>query len=85
MNKNDTKETLEQFVEKHYGKQGTPKRDELEAGYAKFKENLVESGEIDLDVPPMPLSDEDKQLIHDTISAFKKNRQQEIDNEKGRI
>ncbi|KQX15167.1 helix-turn-helix domain-containing protein [Flavobacterium sp. Root420] len=29
--------TLEQFKEKHYGKIGTPKRDELEAGYENFK------------------------------------------------
>ena len=35
-NKNDLT-TLEQFKEKHYGKLGTPKRDELEAGYKNFK------------------------------------------------
>ena len=35
-NKNDLA-TLEQFKEKHYGKLGTPKRDELEAGYENFK------------------------------------------------
>lgn len=29
--------TLEQFKEKHYGKVGTEKRDELEAGYENFK------------------------------------------------
>ena len=29
--------TLEQFKEKHYGKRGTAKRDELEAGYKNFK------------------------------------------------
>jgi len=29
--------TLEEFKEKHYGKIGTPKRDELEAGYENFK------------------------------------------------
>lgn len=29
--------TLEQFKEKHYGKRGTAKRDELEAGYQEFK------------------------------------------------
>ena len=29
--------TLEQFKDKHYGKQGTAKRDELEAGYENFK------------------------------------------------
>lgn len=29
--------TLEQFKDKHYGKRGTAKRDELEAGYETFK------------------------------------------------
>lgn len=29
--------TLEQFKDKHYGKRGTAKRDELEAGYDNFK------------------------------------------------
>ena len=29
--------TLEQFKEKHYGKRGTAKREELEAGYENFK------------------------------------------------
>lgn len=29
--------TLEQFKDKHYGKRGTAKRDELEAGYDSFK------------------------------------------------
>jgi ribosome-binding protein aMBF1 (putative translation factor) len=29
--------TLDEFKEKHYGKIGTPKRDELEAGYESFK------------------------------------------------
>jgi len=29
--------SLDEFVEKHYGKIGTPKRDELEAGYENFK------------------------------------------------
>jgi DNA-binding XRE family transcriptional regulator len=29
--------TLEQFKDKHYGKRGTGKRDELEAGYKNFK------------------------------------------------
>ena len=36
MNKNDLK-TLEQFKENHFGKRGTYKRDELEAGYENFK------------------------------------------------
>ncbi|TDX09014.1 helix-turn-helix domain-containing protein [Flavobacterium sp. S87F.05.LMB.W.Kidney.N] len=34
-NKNIT--TLEEFKEQHYGKIGTPKRDELESGYENFK------------------------------------------------
>lgn len=29
--------TLDQFKDKHYGKRGTKKRDELEAGYENFK------------------------------------------------
>ena len=29
--------TLDQFKDKHYGKLGTPKRDELEKGYENFK------------------------------------------------
>lgn len=29
--------SLEEFKEEHYGKIGTPKRDELEAGYENFK------------------------------------------------
>jgi ribosome-binding protein aMBF1 (putative translation factor) len=29
--------TLDQFKDKHYGKPGTKKRDELEAGYETFK------------------------------------------------
>ena len=29
--------TLEQFKDKHYGKRGTAKRDNLEAGYESFK------------------------------------------------
>lgn len=29
--------TLDQFKDKHYGKVGTPKRDELEEGYQDFK------------------------------------------------
>jgi len=29
--------TLEQFKDKHYGKLGTDKRDQLEAGYESFK------------------------------------------------
>lgn len=29
--------TLDEFKDKHYGKTGTPKRDELEGGYDNFK------------------------------------------------
>lgn len=35
--KNSNLISLDQFVEDHYGKIGTPKRDELEAGYENFK------------------------------------------------
>ena len=40
MNKNDMM-TLEEFKEKHYGKRGTTKRDELEAGYENFKIGIL--------------------------------------------
>lgn len=35
--KNKNLATLEEFKEQHYGKIGTPKRDELESGYENFK------------------------------------------------
>lgn len=35
--KNNNLTTLEEFKEKNYGKRGTIKRDELEAGYESFK------------------------------------------------
>ena len=35
--KNKNLTTLEEFKEKNYGKRGTKKRDELEAGYESFK------------------------------------------------
>jgi ribosome-binding protein aMBF1 (putative translation factor) len=35
--KKDNILTLEQFKDKHYGKRGTAKREELEAGYENFK------------------------------------------------
>lgn len=35
--KNKNLLTLEEFKEKNYGKRGTKKRDELEAGYESFK------------------------------------------------
>ena len=35
--KNNNTKTLDQFKDKHYGKIGTAKRDELESGYENFK------------------------------------------------
>jgi DNA-binding XRE family transcriptional regulator len=35
--KNNNLTTLEEFKEKNYGKKGTRKRDELDAGYESFK------------------------------------------------
>jgi ribosome-binding protein aMBF1 (putative translation factor) len=35
--KKDNILTLDQFKDKHYGKRGTAKREELEAGYENFK------------------------------------------------
>ena len=35
--KNLKTKTLEQFKDKHYGKRGTKKRDELESGYETFR------------------------------------------------
>lgn len=35
--KKDNLTTLEEFKDKHYGKPGTLKRDELDAGYENFK------------------------------------------------
>ncbi len=35
--KNKSTMTLEEFKEKNYGKRGTKRRDELEAGYESFK------------------------------------------------
>ena len=37
MNAKNNTTTLEQFKDKHYGKIGTSKRNELEAGYENFK------------------------------------------------
>ena len=33
--------TLDQFIDKHYGPTGSPKRDELEAGYENFKQGVL--------------------------------------------
>src|SRR3954463_8025598 len=35
--KNNNIKTLEQFKDKHYGKSGTTKRDELDTGYENFR------------------------------------------------
>ncbi len=35
--KNSNKMTLNEFKDKHYGVEGSPKRDELESGYDTFK------------------------------------------------
>jgi len=35
--KSENLQTLEEFKDKHFGKVGTPKRDELEAEYENFK------------------------------------------------
>ncbi|MGV3461621.1 MAG: helix-turn-helix domain-containing protein [Flavobacterium sp.] len=35
--RNKNIKTLDQFTDEHYGKAGTAKRDELEAGYENFK------------------------------------------------
>jgi len=40
-NKKETMMTLDQFIEEHYGKVGTPKRDKLEKGYEKFKKQYL--------------------------------------------
>lgn len=37
MSKKNNLKSLDQFVEEHYGKQGTPKRDKLDKGYELFK------------------------------------------------
>lgn len=39
--KNKNLTTLEEFKEKNYGKRGTKKRDELEAGYENFKMGVL--------------------------------------------
>lgn len=35
--KSENLQTLEEFKDKHFGKAGTPKRDELEAEYENFE------------------------------------------------
>jgi len=35
--KNNNIQTLDQFKDKHYGKSGTPKREQLETGYENFR------------------------------------------------
>lgn len=39
--KNNNTMTLEEFKDKNYGKPGTKKRDELEAGYENFKMGVL--------------------------------------------
>ena len=39
--KNKNQMSLEEFKEKNYGKRGTKKRDELEAGYENFKVGVL--------------------------------------------
>lgn len=39
--KNNNLMSLEEFKEKNYGKRGTKKRDELEAGYENFKAGFL--------------------------------------------
>lgn len=41
MSKKKNIKTLDEFVEEQYGKRGTKKRDELEAGYAAFKMGAI--------------------------------------------
>ncbi|MDL2311402.1 hypothetical protein LJC68_00800 [Bacteroidales bacterium OttesenSCG-928-B11] len=42
--KNKNLMTLDEFKEKNYGKLGTKKRDELEAGYESFKISICCAG-----------------------------------------
>jgi HTH-type transcriptional regulator / antitoxin HipB len=37
MQKKSNLKTLDQFVDEHYGRKGTPKRDKLDSGYRQFK------------------------------------------------
>ena len=46
--KNNKITTFEEFKEKNYGKVGTKKRDELDAGYKNFKIGL--DGELELSI-----------------------------------
>ena len=41
MSKKKSIKTLDEFVEEQYGKGGTKKRNELEAGYAAFKMGAI--------------------------------------------
>jgi len=40
--KNNNLRTLDEFKDKHFGKIGTPKRDELDSEYETFKKQTVE-------------------------------------------
>ena len=41
MTKNRNLKSLDQFIDEHYGKKGTPKRDKLEKGYEFFKIGIL--------------------------------------------
>ena len=50
--------TLEEFKEKNYGKRGTKKRDELEAGYESFKIGaLIHQTRIEMGMTQEQLAD----------------------------
>ena len=56
INKNLT--TLEEFKEKNYGKRGSKKRDELEAGYENFKIGaLIHDTRIEMGMTQEQLAD----------------------------
>lgn len=50
--------TLDSFKDKHYGKQGTAKRDQLEAGYENFKIGaLLHDARLELGMTQEELAD----------------------------
>ena len=56
--KNKNLMTLEEFKEKNYGKRGTKKRDELEAGYESFKIGaLIHQTRIEMGMTQEQLAD----------------------------
>ena len=51
-------QTLEQFKDEHYGKSGTTKRDQLEAGYQNFKIGaLIQEARIEKGLTQEELAD----------------------------